>query len=233
MSLGRRTVEDRLPLERVPLACTFGSPLDLHVRQRLSLQGLVDLDHHRVEFLVAHQQRLPMIVHNLTVHPSAVWLVQSEPDLPIAGLGHCGQLGIDCPQPFVRNGVQLAQCLHLETLAFLLRLDLLWGWLNLRVGATSLLTCSLLLPCPSRRHHARELFRDRTRGLCLSSAAVVVTPVCYCTPRQDAVLVTKSPCVRTQVSDTQALLGLKPVRLPHQDAGATGAAANDPVQGFS
>ena len=44
MSLCRRTVEDRLPLERVPLACTFGSPLDLHVRQSLSLQGPVDLD---------------------------------------------------------------------------------------------------------------------------------------------------------------------------------------------
>ena len=35
MSLSRRTVEDRLPLERVPLACTFGSPLDLHVCQGL------------------------------------------------------------------------------------------------------------------------------------------------------------------------------------------------------
>ena len=58
MSLCRRTVEDRLPLERMPLACTFGSPLDLHVRQSLSLQGPVDLDHHRVEFLVAHQQWL-------------------------------------------------------------------------------------------------------------------------------------------------------------------------------
>ena len=38
MSLRRRTVQDRLPLERVPLARTFGSPLDLHVRQSLSLQ---------------------------------------------------------------------------------------------------------------------------------------------------------------------------------------------------
>ena len=55
MSLCRRTVEDHLPLGRVPLACTFGSPLDLHVRQRLSLQGLVDLDHHRVELVIAHQ----------------------------------------------------------------------------------------------------------------------------------------------------------------------------------
>ena len=36
-------MEDRLPLERMPLACTFGSPLDLHVRQSLSLQGPVDL----------------------------------------------------------------------------------------------------------------------------------------------------------------------------------------------
>ena len=44
MSFCRRTVEDRLPLERVPLACTFGSPLDLHVRQSLGLQGPVDLD---------------------------------------------------------------------------------------------------------------------------------------------------------------------------------------------
>ena len=75
MSLCRRTVEDRLPLEGMLLACTFGSPLDLHVRQSLSLHGPVDLDHHRVEFLVAHQQWVPMIVHNLTVHPGAVWLV--------------------------------------------------------------------------------------------------------------------------------------------------------------
>ena len=231
MSLSRRKVEDRLPLERVPLACTFGLPLDLHLRQGLSLHALVDLDHHRVEFLVGHQQWLPMFVHNLTVHPGAVWLVQSELDLMIAGPGHCGQLGIDCPQPFVRNGVRLAQCLHLETMAFFLRLDLLWGWLNLYVGAMSLLTWSLLLPCPSRRHYARELLRDRMRGLCLRSAVVVVTPVCCCTPRQDAVLVTKSSCVRTQVWDMQALLGLKPVRFSHQNAGATGSAANDPVQG--
>ena len=54
VSLCRRTVEDRLPLERVPVACTFGSPLDVHVRQSPSLQGPVDLDHHRVEFLVVH-----------------------------------------------------------------------------------------------------------------------------------------------------------------------------------
>ena len=47
MSFCRRTVEDRLPLERVPLACTFGSPLDLHVRQSLGLQGPVDLDPER------------------------------------------------------------------------------------------------------------------------------------------------------------------------------------------
>ena len=56
MSFCRWTVEDRLPLERVPLAYTFGSPLDLHVRQSLGLQGPVDLDHHRVELLIAHQQ---------------------------------------------------------------------------------------------------------------------------------------------------------------------------------
>ena len=105
MSLCRRTVEDRLPLERVPLACTFRSPPDLHVRQSLSLQGPVDLDHHRVELLMAHQQRFPMLVHNLAVHPGAVWLVQSEPDLLIAGLGHCGQLCIDCLQSFIRDGV--------------------------------------------------------------------------------------------------------------------------------
>ena len=164
MSLSRPTVEDRLPLERVPLACTFGSPLDLHVRQSLSLQGPVDLDHHRVELLIAHQQWFPMIVHNLTVHPGAVWLVQSEPDLLIAGPGHCGQLCFDCSQSFIRDGVLLAQCLHLETLGFLLRLDLLWGWLNVCVRAMPLLTWSLLLPCPSRRHYARMLSRDRTRG---------------------------------------------------------------------
>ena len=39
VSLCRRTVEDRLPLERVPLACTFGSPLDLHVRQCVGRGG--------------------------------------------------------------------------------------------------------------------------------------------------------------------------------------------------
>ena len=108
MSLCRRTVEDRLPLERVPLAYTFGSPLDLHVRQSLSLQGPVDVDHHRVEFLVAHQQWLSMIVHNFTVHRGVVWLVQLELDVLIASQVHRGQLGIKCPQPFVRNGVQLA-----------------------------------------------------------------------------------------------------------------------------
>ena len=63
VSFCRWTVEDRLPLERVPLACTFGSPLDLHVRQSLGLQGPVDLDHHRVELLIAHQQWFPMVVH--------------------------------------------------------------------------------------------------------------------------------------------------------------------------
>ena len=78
MSFCRRTVEDRLPLKRVPLACTFGSPLDLHVRQSLGLQGPVDLDHHRVELLIAHQQWFPMVVHNLTVHPGVMWLVQSK-----------------------------------------------------------------------------------------------------------------------------------------------------------
>ena len=105
MSLCRRTMEDHLPLERVPLACTFGSPLDLHVRQSLCLQGPVDVDHHRVELPIAHQQWFPMIVHNLTVHPGAVWLVQSEPDLPIAGPGHCGQPSFDCSQSFICNGV--------------------------------------------------------------------------------------------------------------------------------
>ena len=173
MSLCRRTVEDRLPLERVSLACTFGSPLDLHVHQSPSLQGPVDLDHHRVELLIAHQQWFPVIVHNLTVHPGAVWLVQSEPDLLIAGPGHCGQLCFDCPRSFIRSGVQLAQCLHLETLAFLPRLDFLWGWLDVCARAMPLLTWSLLLPCPSRRHYARKLFRDRTRGVCRSSAALL------------------------------------------------------------
>ena len=137
MSLCRRTVEDRLPLERMPLASTFGSPLNLHVRQSLCLQGRVDLDHHRVEFLVAHHQWLSMIVHNFTVHPGAVWLVQSEPDLLIAGPSHSGQLGIDCPQPVFRYGIYLAQCLHLETLAFLLGLDLLWYCLEPRVLSRS------------------------------------------------------------------------------------------------
>ena len=85
MSLCRRTVEDRLPLGWVPLACTFGSPLDLHVRQSLSLQGPVDLEHHRVELLVAHQQWLSMIVHNFTVHPGAVCST-------VAGGGGAGQV---------------------------------------------------------------------------------------------------------------------------------------------
>ena len=105
VSLCRRTVEDRLPLERVPLACTFGSPLDLHVHHSLRLQGPVDLDHHRVELLIAHQQWFPMVVHNLAVHLGVMWLVQSEPDLLIAGPGHCGQLCFNCLQSFIRNGV--------------------------------------------------------------------------------------------------------------------------------
>ena len=166
MSFCRRTVEDRLPLERVPRACTFGSPLDLHVRQSLGLQGPVDLDHHRVELLIAHLQWFPMVVHNLTVHPGAMWLVQSEPDLLIAGPGHCGQFCFNCLQSFVRNGVQLTQCLHLETLAFLLSLDLLWGWLDVCVWAIPLLStlswvpafpeASLLAPSPGVTHISAE-----------------------------------------------------------------------------
>ena len=105
MSLYRRTVEDRLRLERMPLACTLGSPLNLHVRQSLSLQGPVHLEHHRIFFLFVHQQWLSMIVHNFTVHPGGVWLMQSEPNLLIAGPPHSGQLGIDSSQPFVRYGV--------------------------------------------------------------------------------------------------------------------------------
>ena len=85
VALCRRAVEGCLPLERMPLACTLGLPLNLHVRQSVSLQGPVDLDHHRVEFLVAHQQWFFMIVHIFTVHPCAVRLVQSKLDLLITG----------------------------------------------------------------------------------------------------------------------------------------------------
>ena len=105
MSLCCQTVEDRLPLERVPLACSFGSPLNLHVRQSLRLQGSVVVDHRRVELLITHQQWLPMVVHNLTEHPGVMWLVQSEPDLLVAGLGHCGHFCFNCLQSFIRNGV--------------------------------------------------------------------------------------------------------------------------------
>ena len=108
VSLCRQTVEDRLLVERVPLACTLGLPVDLHVRQNLGLQGPIDLDHHRVKFLIAHQQCVSVIVHDFIVHPGAVRLVQSEPDLLIAGPGHRRQLGIDCLQPLVRYGVKLA-----------------------------------------------------------------------------------------------------------------------------
>ena len=38
-------------------------------------------------------------------------------------------------------------------------------------------------------------------------------------------------CVRTQVSDMQALLGLKPVRYPQKNVGVTGCVVIDPVQG--
>ena len=178
VSCCRRTVEDRLPLERVPLACTLGSPPDLHVRQSLGLQGPVDLDHHRVELLIAHQQWFPMVVHNLTVHPGVMWLVQSEPDLLVAGPGHCGQLCFNCLQSFVRNGVQLTQCLHLETLAFLLRLDLLWGWLDVCVWAIPLLMWSLLLRCPSRRHNAWVPVRDRTRRSAAGTSPLRVAAHC-------------------------------------------------------
>ena len=44
VALCRWTVEDCLPLERVPLASTLGPPLNLHVCQGPSLQGPVDLD---------------------------------------------------------------------------------------------------------------------------------------------------------------------------------------------
>ena len=38
-------------------------------------------------------------------------------------------------------------------------------------------------------------------------------------------------CVRTQVSDMQALLGLKLVSYPHQNAGAIGSVSIEPVLG--
>ena len=204
-----RTVEDRLPLERVPLACTFGSPLDLHVRQSLGLQGPVDLDHHRVELLIAHLQWFPMVVHNLTTHPGVMWLVQSDPDLLIAGPGHFGQFCFNCLQSFVRNGVQLTQCLHLETLAFLLRLDLLWGWLDVCVRAIPLLVTSLLLLRPPRRHDAWVPVHDRTRRSAAWCSPVRVAAHCdrtrlvccrlYCDKTQ---FMCCKLCVRTQVLQT-------------------------------
>ena len=68
MSLSRRTVEDRLPPERMPLACTFGSPLDLHIRQSLSLQSALagkgrlegDLKDHRCKWSVLDLMSLPL-----------------------------------------------------------------------------------------------------------------------------------------------------------------------------
>ena len=204
-----RTVEDRLPLERVPLACTFGSPLDLHVRQSLGLQGQVDLDHHRVELLIAHLQWFPMVVHNLATHPGVMWLVQSDPDLLIAGPGHFGQFCFNCLQSFVRNGVQLTKCLHLETLAFLLRLDLLWGWLDVCVRAIPLLVSSLFLLRPPRRHDAWVPVRDRTRRSAAWCSPVRVAAHCdrtrlvccrlYCDKTQ---LMCCKLCVRTQVLQT-------------------------------
>ena len=204
-----RTVGDRLPLERVPLACTFGSPLDLHVRQSLGLQGPVDLDHHRVELPIAHLQWFPMVVHNLTAHPGVMWVVQSDPDLLIAGPGHFGQFCFNCLQSFVRNGVQLTQCLHLATLAFLLRFDLLWGWLDVCVRAIPLLVSSLLLLRPPRRHDAWVLVRDRTRRSAAWCSPVRVAAHCdrtrlvccrlYCDKTQ---LMCCILCVRTQVLQT-------------------------------
>ena len=56
MALCRWEVEDCLPLKRMPHASTVGSQLNLHACQSLSLQGPVDLNHHRVEFLIVHEQ---------------------------------------------------------------------------------------------------------------------------------------------------------------------------------
>ena len=88
VALCRWAVEDCLPLERMPLASTLGSPLNLHVCQSPSLQGPIDVDHHQVEFLIVHPQWFSMVVHNFTVHPCAVRLIQSKPDLLITGSGH-------------------------------------------------------------------------------------------------------------------------------------------------
>ena len=96
-----------------------------------------------------------------------------------------------------------------------------------------MLMWSLLLPWPSRRHHARELFYARTQGLC-PSLVLPLPHLCHTfvlmSPK-DARLVSKCSCVRTQVSGTQAFVGLEPVKMPYQNAGVRGSAVNDLVLG--
>ena len=146
-----------------------------------------------------------MFVHNFTAHPGGVRLVQSEPDLLITGPDHSGKLGIYRSQPFFRYSVYLAKCLHLATLAFLLGLGFLGGWIDLCVWAKSMLLGPPLLPWLSWRHHAREVFRDRSRNLCWYSDVAVAKPLCSRGSRQNAELTSNFPCVRTQISGVRAL----------------------------
>ena len=106
----------------------------------------VDVDHHQVEFLIVHQQWFPIIVHNFTVHPCAVRWIQSKPHLLVPCPRHSVQLRVDNPQPFLRYGVHLTQCLYFETRTCLLGLDFLGSGVDLCVWAVSILR----LPPPLR-----------------------------------------------------------------------------------
>ena len=176
--------------------------------------GPVDLDHHRVEFLIVHQQWFPVMVHNFTVHPCAVRLIRSKPDLLVPCPGHSCQLRVDNPQPLLRYGVQLVQCF--ETVSCLLGLDFLWGRVDLWVWAVSILRLPPLLPCLrwlSWRHHASELLRERTRSLRLHTATtwIVLLP-CFATERRAHV--NSFLCDKTRDLSVQAFAVMKCCRGP-------------------
>ena len=84
----------------------------------------------------------------------------------------------------------------------------------------------------SRRHRTIEPFRDRTRGLCLCSAVAVAKPFCCRTSRQNAMLTSRFPCVRTQISGVQAFACMKPVEIPRSRCMDRGTGFQQPCPGF-
>ena len=152
-----------------------------------------------------------MIVHNVAVHPCVVRLIQLKPDLLVPPPSHSVQLQVDNPQPLLRYGVQLVQCLYFETLSCLQGLDFLWSRVDLCVWAVSIsrlpppLSC---LPRLSWQHHADELLSDkmRTLGLHTVVAWIVLLP---CFARERGAHVNSFLCAKARDLSFQAFAGMK------------------------